>query len=151
MGLASRAALVAGVGGIGVGVTWGEVVVSITPYDHHPTKRSIPARQTKNTPRARPDWESGDFGELGAGVFMGCGFYLKILPVKQVDYIKPSVVGRTNRAIASKSVLCLFPRLRTGINPLLTCACGTVQAVHGSPSGWQILAPQGFPRAQKRL
>jgi hypothetical protein len=79
MGLASRAALEAGVGGTNVEVAWGEVAVSITLYDHQPTKRSIPVRQAKNRPRARPDWEVDDFGEGNKGDFMCCGYYLKTL------------------------------------------------------------------------
>ena len=79
MGLASRTALEAGVEGTNVEVAWGEEDALITLYDHQPTRRSIPVRQVKNRPRARPAWEVDDFGEGNKGVFMCCGYYLKTL------------------------------------------------------------------------
>ena len=39
---------------------------------------------------------------------------------------------------------CRFWPFRQGLKPRLTCACGTVQAVHGSPCGATIASPQGF-------
>jgi len=78
MGLANLAALLAGVGDAMVGVACGETLVFITPYDHQPARRSIPPRHTKNRPRARPDWEGDDFGELGREGFMCCRSSLKL-------------------------------------------------------------------------
>ena len=78
MGLASLAALLAGVGGTIVGVAWGERLVFITPYDHQPARRTIPARHAKNRPRARPDCEGDGFGELGWDGFMCCRSSLEL-------------------------------------------------------------------------
>jgi hypothetical protein len=77
MGLANLAALLAGVGDSMVGVACEEELVLITPYDHQPPRRSIPARHTQNKPRARPDWEGDDFGDLGREGFMRCRSSLK--------------------------------------------------------------------------
>jgi hypothetical protein len=70
------------------------VNVPITPYDHQPARTSIPVRQAKNRPRARPDWEGNGFGEGDEGGSMCCVFYLKTLPVNQVGlYQTPCIVS----------------------------------------------------------
>jgi hypothetical protein len=78
MGLASRAALLAGVGGITVGVACGDVAVFMTPYDHQPARMNIPPRHTTNKARARPDWEAITLGGLERGDFIFCRSSVKL-------------------------------------------------------------------------